>query len=93
MIYFIEHDVAGNIVHVCADPMATMVPLVHRVQFNDANGAPLKDTEGNDLSPFNSKMLEPVEVDETQYNQLMADGAENYTFDSATETFSKKASS
>ena len=81
MIYFIEHDEAGNIVHVCGDPSITIVPLINRVTFNDKDGKPLKDTGGTDLSPFNSKMLDPVGVDKATYDAVMAAGMDKYTID------------
>lgn len=81
MIYFIEHDEAGNIVHACGDPEATIVPLVNRVVFSDTNGNPLKDAQGAALSPYGSKLLDPVGIDEATYNSLIVDGAGNFTFD------------
>jgi hypothetical protein len=30
-IYFLEHDAAGTIHHVCAHPLLTMVPLVNAI--------------------------------------------------------------
>jgi hypothetical protein len=81
MIYFIEHDEAGNIVHVCADPEATIVPLVNRVTFNGPDGNPLKDPTGAALSPFGSKLLDPAGIDEATFNELMSQGAGEFTFD------------
>jgi hypothetical protein len=80
MIYFIEHDEAGNIVHVCGDPEATIVPLVNRVVFNDSNGNPLKDGQGEALSPYGSKLLDPVGIDEETFNALKDEGSENFTY-------------
>lgn len=80
MVYFIEHDEAGNIVHVCGDPEATIVPLVNRVVFNSASGNPLKDAQGAALSPYGSKMLDPVAIDEATYNTLVTDGAGNFIY-------------
>jgi len=84
MIYFIEHDDAGNIVHACADPAITMVPLINRVTFNDASGNPLKDANGTDLSPYGSKLAEPIGVDEATYTMLVAKGLDKYACDTAT---------
>jgi len=84
MIYFIEHDEAGNIVHACADPMATIVPLVNRVIFNDSSGNPLRDTDGGELSPYGSKLLEPTET-------ITSGGLENYLCDPITLAVTKKA--
>ncbi|HTF66736.1 MAG TPA: hypothetical protein VK638_29035, partial [Edaphobacter sp.] len=80
---FIEHDSAGNIVHVCADPMATIVPLINRVTYRNPDGTPLVDAQGRDLSPFGSPLLEPVGIDSATYIDLIADGMENYIFDDA----------
>lgn len=91
MIYFIEHDTAGNICHVCADPNATMVPVVNRIFCRDTQGNPIKDAEGNILSPYGQPLVEPDEISEDDYNMLMSDGASNYTFDSATSKLVKKA--
>lgn len=84
MIYFIEHDEAGNIVHVCGDPEATIVPLVNRVTFNGPDGKPLKDADGAALSSFGSKLLDPVGIDEATYSELVSGGANNYTYDGST---------
>jgi hypothetical protein len=81
MVYFIEHDEEGNIVHVCGDPEATIVPLVNRVVFGDAHGNPLKDAEGAALSPFGSKLLDPVGIDEATYGALCSEGARNFLYD------------
>ena len=91
MIYFIEHDKAGNIVHACFDPKATIVPLINRVTFKDLNGKPLMSAEGIDLSPYNSELAEPIGVDEAMYNSLIADGLANYTCDPITQVITKKA--
>ena len=91
MTYFIEHDEAGNIVHACADPLITIVPLVNRVTFRDAKGIDLKDADGKDLSPFGSKLLDPVGVDQTTYNSLISDGLDTYTFDVTSRSVTKKA--
>jgi hypothetical protein len=91
MIYFIEHDKAGNIVHACCDPKATIAPLMNRVVFNDLNGDPLKSATGVDLSPYNSELVDPLEIDETTYISLMTDGLINYTCDPTTQVITKKA--
>lgn len=81
MLYFIEHDAAGNIVHVCGDPEATIVPLINRVVFNGPDGNPLKDAEGDFLSPFNSKLLDPVGIDKATFDALTSAGPDKYQFD------------
>lgn len=90
MIYFLEHDEAGNICHACADPTATIVPLVNRVVFNKADGTPNKDANGKDLSPYNSPLVDPVGVAVAVYTSLIADGLDKYTYDIATATVTKK---
>ena len=90
MIYFIEHDEAGNIVHACADPMATIVPLINRVVFNDSNGNPLKDADGSEISPYSSKLLEPTGIDAAAYEALIAGGLENYLCDPVTQAITRK---
>jgi hypothetical protein len=90
MIYFIEADTAGNICHVCADPVATIVPLVNRVLFSDASGAPLKDASGNDLSPQGSPLVLPVGISADTYARIRDGGIDNFTFDATTETVTAK---
>jgi len=94
MINFIEHDQAGNICHVARDPWATIVPLVNRVFMSDENGTPLKSPSGAFLSPYpgGGEMSDPVEIDETTYEALVADGPSKYTFDIASQSIVKKAS-
>lgn len=91
MIYFVEHDGAGNIVHVCCDPEATIVPLINRVVFNDSNGNPLRDADGADLSPYGCKLIDPVGVDAATYNALIADGLDKYTCDPTSQLISRRA--
>jgi hypothetical protein len=91
MIYFIEHDSAENIFHVCADPGATIVPLINRVTFNKPDGTPNKDANGNPLSPANLPLLDPVGIDAATYTLLLKDGMSNYTYDQTTKTVVKKA--
>lgn len=91
MIYFIEHDTAGNIVHVCADPQATIVPLINRVTFNDMNGNPLKDANGNELSPHGAALCEPLGISQEMFDRIMADGAAAYTCDPASLLIYKRA--
>jgi hypothetical protein len=90
MIYFIEHDTAGNICHVCADPNATIVPTINRIFVKDASGNPLKDAEGNLLSPFGQPLADPDEISEDEYNTLIAGGASNFTYDATSGTIVKK---
>jgi hypothetical protein len=90
MIYYLEHDQAGNIVHVARDVQATMVPLINRITFCDANGVPLKSTEGAALSSYGSEMVDPVEIDETTYDMLIADDAKNFSFDQTSQAVVKK---
>jgi hypothetical protein len=77
MIYFLEHDSDGNIYHVCANPMATIVPLINVVSLKNADGTP-------------KVLAEPVGIDEATYNILTTDGMSNYTFDATTEKIVKK---
>lgn len=90
MIYFIEHDSQENIVHACSDPMATIVPLINRVVFNDDKGAPLKDDGGNFLSPYGFPLAEPVGIDQATYETLISDGLEKYTFNPTTGSITEK---
>ncbi|MCU1251543.1 MAG: hypothetical protein JWQ49_4572 [Edaphobacter sp.] len=90
MIYFIEHDSAENICHVCADPGATIVPLVNRVAFSKSDGTLYKDASGNDLSPYGLILAEPVGIDAAAYDTLLAEGMQNFTYDTATQTVVKK---
>lgn len=92
MIYFIEHDSAGNIVHVCSDPQATIVPLINRVTFSDVNGNPLKDAQGNDLSPYGAPLRDPLGINQETFNRLMSEGATSYTCDPDSQLIYKKAS-
>jgi hypothetical protein len=91
MIYYLEHDQAGNIVHVARDVQATMVPLINRITFCDSAGNPLKSASGAALSSYGSEMVDPVEIDESTYNTLMEEDAKNFTFDQASQTVVKKA--
>ena len=86
MIYFIECDTAGNICHVCSDPMATIVPLINRVTFGNKDGTPNKDANGNDLAPSGLPLVAPVGIDVTTFNELMTGGVNNYTYNATTET-------
>jgi hypothetical protein len=90
LIYFIEYDSAGNICHVCADPVATIVPLVNRVIFNGADGLPLKDSSGNALSVFNLPLADPAGITAGQYQTLMAGGVENFTYNPTMQNVSAK---
>jgi hypothetical protein len=90
MIYFIECDMAGNICHVCADPMVTIVPLVNRVLFRNKDGTPNKDSGGNDLAPSGLSLVAPVGITVTTYNTLMTGGLNNYTYDATTDSVVKK---
>lgn len=83
MIYFIEHDDTGNIVHACSDPAATIVPLINRVTFRDANGNPLLTASGDDASPFGGTMLAPLGIDEATYTLLITNGLSKYMCDTA----------
>jgi hypothetical protein len=91
MIYFIECDTAGNICHVMADHMATIVPLVNRVLFGNKDGTSNKDASGNDLAPSGLPLVAPVGITVTTYNTLMTGGLTNYTYDATTETVVQKA--
>lgn len=90
MIYFIEHDAGENICHVCADPNATIVPLINRVTFNDVNGNPLKDASGNDLSSYALVLNPPTGITQDQFNTLMTDGIGNYTWDATNSVLVKR---
>jgi hypothetical protein len=81
MIYFIEHDVDGSIYHVVCDPKATIVPLVNRAKFSTVDGTVFKDAAGNDLSPYNRPICDPVGITVNIYNQLVTGGVENFTYD------------
>ena len=90
MIYFIEYDSAGDICHVCGDPMATIVPLVNRVTFTNADGTPAKDTNGNPLSSYGLPLADPACITADVFNTLVAGGVENFTYDPTTQTVSPK---
>jgi hypothetical protein len=85
MIYFLEHDSDGNILHICGDSGVTIVPLVNRVEYKNL------DAKGNQLSPANLPLLDPVGIDAATYALLMKEGMSNYTYDQATKTVVKKA--
>jgi phage FluMu gp28-like protein len=91
MIFYIEHDQAGNIVHVARDVQATIVPLINRITFCDANGNPLKSEAGAAVSSYGSEMVDPVEIDEATYNMLMDQDAKNFIFDQTSQAVTKKA--
>jgi hypothetical protein len=90
MIYFIEYDSAGDVCHVCGDPNATIVPLVNRVTFNNADGTPAKDANGNNLSPYGLVLADPAGVTVDVYNTLIAGGVQNFTYNPTTQTVSPK---
>ncbi|HVJ09786.1 MAG TPA: hypothetical protein VM554_15520 [Acidisarcina sp.] len=80
MIYFLEYDSGGNIVHVCGDPTITIVPLINRVEYKDANGNPLVDASGAPLSGSDHPMQEPVGIDQATHDMLIANGLDKYTY-------------
>lgn len=90
MIYFTEHDAAGNICHVCCDPLATIVPLINRVTFKDVNGNALKDDNGSLLSPFGQVLQAPAGISQADYNTLITNGIGNYTYDPTTQSITAK---
>jgi hypothetical protein len=90
MIYFLEHDTAGNICHVCSDPSASIVPVINRVLFKKKDGTPMKDASGNDLSPFSVPMADPVGITAEIYAELTTDGMQNYMYDTTTNVVVKK---
>ncbi|WP_213805768.1 hypothetical protein [Granulicella sp. dw_53] len=77
MIYFLEHDSTGFIYHVCADPDASIVPLINRVLPLNADKTPVA-------------LSLPVGIDVATYSTLVTDGMDKYTFDSATNTIVKR---
>lgn len=80
MIYFLEHDLNGNIVHVVCDPYATIVPLINRVKVVNEDGS---------LEP----LAEPVGIDQATHDLLITNDPRTYIFDASTETVVKKAAS
>jgi hypothetical protein len=81
MIYFIEFDTAGNICHVCSDPVASITPLINRV--TKADGTPYLSHQGLAL-------VDPVGISLETYTTLMSGGIANFTYDQATQTVVKK---
>jgi hypothetical protein len=90
MTYFIEHDSQENIVHACADPTATITPLVNRVTFRKQDGSPMQDEQGRDLSPYGFPLVEPVGIDQATYESLVDGGLDNYTYDLTSGTVKRK---
>jgi hypothetical protein len=87
MIFYIEHDTAGNIQMVACNPQATIVPLVNTTFLIDASGNELKDTAtGKPLSKWNLPVEEPVGIDEATFKLLMANKADGYVYDMASGT-------
>ncbi|WP_433963676.1 hypothetical protein [Tunturiibacter gelidiferens] len=73
MIYYLEHDSAGNIYHVACSIDATITPLVPM--------AILKDAKGDLITPF----ADPVGITSEQFNQLLNHN-DDFVYDIATET-------
>lgn len=91
MIFYLEHDTAGNIQFVSCSPNATIVPLVNTCFLIDSKGNEIKDeATGKPLSKWNLPVEEPVGIDEATFNLLMSDKAENYIYDSTTKTVKDK---
>lgn len=93
MIYFIEHDSAETIFHVCADPNATIVPLDNRVTFNKADGTPNVAADGTPLSPNNLPLLDPVGIDAATYALLIKDGMSEYRYNPTISAVEKRPAS
>ncbi len=77
MIYFLEHDEAGDIYHAGADPMATIVPLINRISVKNPDGTA-------------HPLAEPVGIDLATYDTLIAGGLESYRYDAAAGAIVKK---
>jgi hypothetical protein len=90
MIFYIEHDQAGNIVHVARDVQATIVPLINRIVFCDSSGNPLRSSSGAPASSYGSEMVDPVEIDEEIYDMLISQDAKNFIFDQTSQTVTKR---
>jgi hypothetical protein len=58
MIYFLEHDNAENICHVCANPGLTIVPLVNIVSFPNLI---LADPVGIDAATYDTLIAEGIQ--------------------------------
>ena len=80
MIYFMETDTKGNICHICADPAITIVPLVNRVVFDNADGTVDNDGSGVNLSPWGNEMQTPLKIGDYAFTFLTTNGINNYTF-------------
>ncbi len=80
MIYFMETDVKGNICHICADPAITIVPLVNRVTFDNADGTVDNDSSGVNISPWGNEMQIPLKIGVGAFTFLTTNGISNYTF-------------
>jgi len=80
MIIFLEYDTAGNVVHVCRDPQATVTPVTNRMTPASVDG------------PFGYPLDAPVAIDETTFDTIQAGAAvgKQYTYDPATGTVSEK---
>jgi hypothetical protein len=85
MIYFLEHDTAGNIHMIGCNPSATIVPLIN-IAFIAKDGVQQKDASGRPLSTWGLSVQEPVGIDQASFDMLMANKSENYFFDIPTGT-------
>jgi hypothetical protein len=84
MIYYLEHDTAGNIHLVACNPLATIVPLINTATLLDAKGNEMKDAAtGKPLSKWNLPVEEPVGIDQATFNLLMANKTDSYIYDVA----------
>ena len=54
---FMELDSEGFILHIVDDPVVTMLPVVNRIQYHDANRNPLVDNLGRPLSHHGGRVL------------------------------------
>lgn len=91
MIFYLEHDSAGNIQMFACNPTATIVPLVNTSFLIDAKGNEMKDAAtGKPLSKWNLPVEEPVGIDEATFNLLMANKSDNYIFDRASVTVKER---
>lgn len=91
MIYYLEHDSAGNIQMVACNPLATIVPLVNTTFLIDAKGNEMKDAAtGKPLSKWGLPVEEPVGIEQATFNLLMENKADNYIYDVTSGTVKER---
>lgn len=91
MIFYLEHDTAGNIHLVACNPLATIVPLINTATLLDSKGNELKDAAtGKPLSKWGLPVEEPVGIDQATFDLLMANKSDGYIYDVASGTVKER---